>query len=66
MKLIPKHLLKKLLDNVITKNTTLAYCENCKNIVDIDMIPYAYDNKTNNVICVGKCTHCNELIFSYK
>lgn len=57
--LIPEAKLTHYLDNFLT-STVMCECGKLHNGM---FIPYAYDKDNNDIIFVGKCKHCNQIIY---
>jgi hypothetical protein len=60
LELIPEEKLKRYLKKF---PTSTVIC-NCGKINTTMFIPYAYDRDNNDVIYVGKCEKCGELLFT--
>ena len=57
--LIPEAKLAHYLDNFLTST---VMCE-CGKLHKGIFIPYAYDKDNNDIIFIGKCKHCNKIIY---
>ena len=57
--LIPEDKIKAYLNEF---HDSTVVCENC-GLVDVLFIPYAYDKLNNEVIHIGKCPKCGEIMY---
>ena len=59
--LIPEDRIKAYLNEHYINNG-IVVCKNC-GLVEVVFIPYAYDKLNNEVIHIGKCPKCGEIMY---
>ena len=58
---IPSEKLFTYLDIEFKANT---FCDVCNTFLDdLKMIPYAYDNKNNDVYFITRCPYCGDIMY---